>query len=147
MQRHSYRASYDVRSITGGLTSQANIIFLAGDAAQLNSWHVNQCFTSKSRRRVAIATPVVDLLRAIKGQQIEHAELTLGVPWDADGFVSAKLDGSPHDPEVATKDFAKRMRVGGLQGLRLHDLRHTHASLMLAAGENVKVVQERLGPC
>lgn len=93
----------------------------------------------------AIATPVVDLLRAIEGQRTEHAELRWASHALAGGFVFAKLDGSPHDPEVVTKDVARCMMDARLAGIRLHDLRHTHASLLRAVGENVKVVQERLG--
>ena len=35
--------------------------------------------------------------------------------------------------------------MGGFEQVRLHDLRHTHASLMLAKGIHLKIVSERLG--
>ena len=41
--------------------------------------------------------------------------------------------------------FRKSSRRAGIKGVRLHDLRHTHATLMLAQGIHPKIVQERLG--
>ncbi len=41
--------------------------------------------------------------------------------------------------------FEHRAKAAGLPKIRLHDLRHTHASLALRAGVHPKVVSERLG--
>ena len=41
--------------------------------------------------------------------------------------------------------FIKTVRHIGLEGIRFHDLRHTHASLMLKQGVHPKIVSERLG--
>ena len=71
--------------------------------------------------------------------------LELSPAWQETGFVFTNADGNPMDPEKVTKAFAKLMKNTGLKGVRLHDLRHTHASLMLKAGVNPKVVSERLG--
>ena len=49
------------------------------------------------------------------------------------------------DPEKVTHAFTSIVRTAGLNGVRLHGLRHTHASLMLQAGVHPKVVSERLG--
>ena len=49
------------------------------------------------------------------------------------------------DPEKVTHAFTSIVRSINLKGVRLHDLRHTHASLMLQAGVHPKVVSERLG--
>ena len=54
-------------------------------------------------------------------------------------------DSRPFDPDMITHDFRARMKRAGLHGLRFHDLRHSFASLMLAAGEQPKVVQAALG--
>ncbi len=53
--------------------------------------------------------------------------------------------GSPLTPDVVTHSFAKIARRAGFKGLRLHDMRHTHATLMLQQGAHPKVVSERLG--
>ncbi|MFC1945652.1 tyrosine-type recombinase/integrase [Chloroflexota bacterium] len=46
---------------------------------------------------------------------------------------------------LSTKAWIKLVRRIGLKGVRLHDARHTHASLMLKQGVHPKIVQERLG--
>ena len=63
---------------------------------------------------------------------------------DAD-FVFAHPDGTPLDPSTVSHIFNKVIRRAGLPHIRLHDLRHTHASLLLQAGTHPKVVQKRLG--
>ena len=46
---------------------------------------------------------------------------------------------------MVTRTFSKVVRKAGLPHIRLHDLRHTHATLMLKAGVHPKIVSERLG--
>ena len=53
--------------------------------------------------------------------------------------------GGPLHPERFSRTFADHARQAGLPPIRLHDLRHTWATLALSAGEHPKVVQERLG--
>ena len=62
-----------------------------------------------------------------------------------DSLVFANLDGSPIRPASLTQVWRRLMRRMGFERVRLHDLRHTHATLMLKAGVHPKVVQERLG--
>ena len=54
-------------------------------------------------------------------------------------------DGSPPDPDLVTLAFKRMAKKAGLGELGLHDLRHTHASLMLSKGIYPKIVSERLG--
>ena len=61
------------------------------------------------------------------------------------GFVFTRAGGAPLDPEKVTKEFGKVAKMMGLKGFRLHDLRHSHASLMIKAGVQPKVISERLG--
>ncbi|MGE0306173.1 MAG: tyrosine-type recombinase/integrase [Acidimicrobiia bacterium] len=53
--------------------------------------------------------------------------------------------GEPVNPESISQLFDRKTLTSGLPRIRLHDLRHTHASLLVAAGEPIKVVSERLG--
>ena len=53
--------------------------------------------------------------------------------------------GEPVNPESISQLFDRKTLSSGLPRIRLHDLRHTHASLLVAAGEPIKVVSERLG--
>jgi len=57
----------------------------------------------------------------------------------------AHLDGRLLDQSTVTHTFIKVVRRAGLDGLRLHDLRHSYASIMLAAGVNVKAISQSLG--
>ena len=54
-------------------------------------------------------------------------------------------DGAPLPPNSLTVEFRKLARQLGFQRVRLHDLRHTHATMMLKQKVNPKVVSERLG--
>lgn len=54
-------------------------------------------------------------------------------------------DGRPFLPNTVTQNWIKLARRVGLHGVRFHDARHTHASLMLRQGVHPKMVQERLG--
>jgi Phage integrase family len=59
--------------------------------------------------------------------------------------VFCREDGRPLRPEYVTRHFQALAMKAGLPSIRLHDLRHTNASLALAAGIDIKVVSERLG--
>jgi integrase len=52
--------------------------------------------------------------------------------------------GKPIDPGRVSKEFARVRRTADLERIRLHDLRHTHTSLFLAANVHPKIVSERL---
>jgi len=62
-----------------------------------------------------------------------------------DDFVFAGYDRAPLNPNTITLAFRRIIGKAGLGHLRVHDLRHTHATLMLKAGVHPKVVSERLG--
>lgn len=64
--------------------------------------------------------------------------------WEDNDLVCCHADGTPLNPRQVTKNFAALVQRLGF-GVRLHDLRHTHLSQLLAAGVNVKVVSERAG--
>ena len=60
-------------------------------------------------------------------------------------FVFCRPGGGHLDPNLVTRVFKRTALRAGLDGVRFHDLRHTHASLLLAEGVHLKVVSERLG--
>jgi integrase len=60
-------------------------------------------------------------------------------------LVERTLEDAGFVVTVANDAWIKLVRRTGLKGVRLHDARHTHASLMLKQGVHPKVVQERLG--
>jgi integrase len=100
--------------------------------------------TSRGRRRIDLDPATVSALREHRRRQLED-RLAFGPGYiDAD-LVFARADGSPLDPDVVSRSFERLARRVGLTPIRFHDLRHTHATLALAAGIHPKVVQERLG--
>ena len=62
-----------------------------------------------------------------------------------DDLVFSHYYGKPLLPDSVTHAWAKLVKRCGLEGVRLHDARHTHASLLLKQGVHPKIVQERLG--
>jgi len=54
-------------------------------------------------------------------------------------------DGEPLIPQRTTHRFRRLVRRLDVPTIRLHDLRHTHATLLLQAGVPIKVISERLG--
>jgi integrase len=95
-------------------------------------------------RTVALPSLVVDELRRHRLRQAE-ALLKLGVWLSDDRQVVTRADGEPVQPRSLTHAFEIFLRKQGLARVRLHDLRHTHATHMLAAGVHPKIAQERLG--
>ncbi len=60
-------------------------------------------------------------------------------------LVFCRCDGTPLHPDAFSADFKRIVGATSLPKIRLHDLRHTHATIALAAGVPVKVIAERLG--
>ena len=100
--------------------------------------------TSKSRRQVALSPNAVLALKAHREKQEGELAL-LDAQWDAKSLVFHRWDGSPLRPDTVTHAFADIAKGAGPKRIRLHDLRHTHASLMLEANVHPKIVSERLG--
>ena len=68
-----------------------------------------------------------------------------GTAWAVLGLVFTEADGTPLDEGRIRRTFIRLVRELGISHHRVYDLRHTMATLMLANGENPKVMQERLG--
>jgi integrase len=69
----------------------------------------------------------------------------LGIPLKDDDLVFSQFDGKPLHPNTITRAWTTLAARCGVKVIRLHDARHTHASLMLKQGVHPKIVQERLG--
>jgi len=98
----------------------------------------------KGRRQVALSPAAVLALREHRERQNLEA-IMAGRALTSDDLVFSTADGSPLLPNSLTHAFVKTVRRAGLPAIRLHDLRHTHASLMLRQGVHPKIVSERLG--
>lgn len=100
--------------------------------------------TARGRRTIALPPSAIMLIREHRTQQEGQAAL-LGLSLSDDSLVFAHVDGKPLLPDSVTHAWTKLARGSGLKAIRLHDARHTHASLMLKQGVHPKIVQERLG--
>lgn len=99
---------------------------------------------SGATRLVPIDDGTVAMLR--RHREMQNVERTAwGPAWNDAGLVFTREDGRPLRPEYATRHFQAVAETAGLPPIRLHDLRHTNASLALQAGVDMKVVSERLG--
>jgi integrase len=68
-----------------------------------------------------------------------------GQAWVDTGLVFTRENGAGLHPHTVSQAFERAVARADVRVIRFHDLRHTHATLMLGAGVHPKVVQERLG--
>jgi integrase len=102
---------------------------------------------TKTRRSRAITLPAfaVEELCRLRRQQAEEL-LQLGIRQTGETLVCPRADGEPHQPRSLTQGFSRLVgRMKDIPRIRFHDLRHSHATTLLADGVHPKVAQERLG--
>jgi integrase len=100
--------------------------------------------TTKGRRQVALDDATVAALRSHRARQLEE-RLALGSGYVDEDLVVCGPSGGPQHPKRLSYYFGREAARLRLPMIRLHDLRHTHATLALRAGVHPRVVQERLG--
>jgi len=100
--------------------------------------------TGKGRRRVALDPATVVALRTHRSRQ-NHERLAFAGAYEDLDLVVCREDGHPLHPKSLSYYFGQWGKRLDLPRIRLHDLRHTHATLALRAGVHPRVVQERLG--
>jgi integrase len=100
--------------------------------------------THRSRRAVSVPVALVDGLRAHKAAQA-RSRLLAGPAWQDGDLAFTDGLGAPVSYTRLSRAFQEMLSSANLPRIHLHDLRHTMATLMLAAGEHPKVVSERLG--
>jgi integrase len=100
--------------------------------------------SSSSRRAIELDDVDVQILRQHRKRQAEE-QLAFPGQWrDPDRVFTSPVGGRLYPPDI-TKAFHGLLDDAGLPRIRLHDVRHTLATLMLKSGEVTKVVTERLG--
>ena len=100
--------------------------------------------TPSSIRTISLSEEDLASLRRQKVYQAED-KLSMGRHYQDSNLVFTTSPGTPFRPRNFTRQFKEIVRQTDLPEIRLHDLRHTHATMLLEAGEHPKVVQERLG--
>jgi integrase len=100
--------------------------------------------TDCSRRTIAVPAPLVEALRKQRVAQNEE-RLVAGSEWDDWDLVFAQPNGRPLDKHSDYETWIKLLNRAGVRHIRLHDGRHTAATLLLTAGVHPRVVMELLG--
>jgi integrase len=121
----------------GRLSVVASVVKVRGDVREKQP-------KSGKGRSVTLPSMLVTELRRHRLQQSEWL-LRIGARLTDDHHVFTKEDGTPVYPSTLTRSFSLFMRRRGLPRIRFHDLRHSHATHLLAAGVHPKIAQERLG--
>ena len=98
----------------------------------------------KRGRSVSLDEATVAALRSHRARQLAE-RMKSGPAWVNSGRVFTHPDGTELHLDSITKRLQRLVSGAGLPWIKLHGLRHTHATLMLEAGVHIKVVQERLG--
>lgn len=101
--------------------------------------------SKRSRRPIALPPSAILLLRDHREKEQLRHTLTDRRALDGQDLIFARADGSPYPPDSLTQAWRKLADATGFKGIRLHDARHTHATLLLKHNVHPKVVQERLG--
>jgi integrase len=98
-------------------------------------------------RVIELDAATAAILRRWRARQAEE-RLVMGSGYRDHDLIFCRPDGVPYHPEAFSKTFDRRVRLprfAELPTIRLHDLRHTWATLALAAGIDVAIVAKRLG--
>ena len=99
--------------------------------------------TKSGRRSIDLMDTTISLLNGIRAEQDKN-RLFLGDAYNNNDYVFSEANGDCLHPESVTKSFMHYADKANLD-LTFHDLRHCHASWLLAAGVHPKIVSERLG--
>lgn len=123
----------------------------------IDGWKLVEPKTAKARRVVVLPAMATDALRVHRKRQAEE-RLMLGTEYEDNGLTFGTTAGRPLDLANLYRVFKRILKKAELGswmgegrerrfvgGFRMYDLRHTCATLLLLAGENPKVVSERLG--
>lgn len=105
---------------------------------------VGQPKTLRSERKIALDAETIRVLTAHRVTQRREQQL-LGAGYHDQDLVFARENGDPVHPDYFSQTFDRAVKRLKLPKIRLHDLRHTHATLGLGAGVPIKVMSDRLG--
>ena len=100
--------------------------------------------TLSSKRRLTSPTFVTESLKRWRVRQLED-RLSHGPQWLGEDRILTEPDGRPVTPSRALNELARVCESAGVRRIRIHDLRHLHASLALGAGIPLVDVSRRLG--
>ncbi|MGO4887994.1 tyrosine-type recombinase/integrase [Anaerobacillus sp. MEB173] len=100
--------------------------------------------TKSSKRLISIPNHVIDALKKHRVEQNKQ-KLIAGIGYEDHDLVACIETGKPINSRNLIRHFKRMIKESGVPDIRFHDLRHSHATIMLQLGEHPKVVSERLG--
>jgi integrase len=100
--------------------------------------------TKSSNRIIVISDYVLQILQDRKAQQ-DIMRQRLGDEYLDHDLVNCTDNGKPIDPRNLLRQFYRLLEEADVPKITFHDLRHLHATVLMALGENPKIVSERLG--
>jgi integrase len=100
--------------------------------------------TRRGRRTIALDLETLEALQEHAARQADE-RAAAGEAWSEEGYVFGRENGMALQPFAVSQAFRKHVRAACLPKIRLHDLRHTYATLALATGINPRIVSGRLG--
>jgi integrase len=100
--------------------------------------------TKTSRRNIHLPEGTAEAVRRHRQRQVAQ-RLLAGASWQDQDLVFCRWDGGPLEPSGVAQRFHRLLRKAGLPDIRVHDQRHTAATLHLSKGTHPKIVQEMLG--
>lgn len=100
--------------------------------------------SDRSRRRIALPTPLVDALRTHRTTQLAE-RLKAGTAWEDHDLLFAQPNGRPIDKRSDWREWRTLLTAAGVRTVRLHDARHCAATTLLALGVPIRVVADMLG--
>jgi integrase len=100
--------------------------------------------TERSVREINISFGVLDILRKLVAEQ-EETRTQLGNQWVDTGKIFTQWNGLPMFPQTPSHWFGKWLKRTDLPPITFHQLRHSHASILIANGVDIATVSKRLG--
>lgn len=131
--------SSDVDFEAGAIVVHRGLVMMKG------GWHFAEPKTARSRRTIPVPPSAMRALKAHKAAQARE-RLKTGPGYQGLDLVFATSLGTPiSESNLVKRHFKPILKAAKLPDVRLYDLRHTCATLLMAAGESPEVVSERLG--
>jgi integrase len=100
--------------------------------------------TERSRRSLVLTSGSVESLKAHR-EIVTQMSSVYGIDWQENDLVFPSLDGSPKQSTLDFNDWKRALRLCGIKPRRLHDARHTAATLMYGQGVGIEVISRALG--
>lgn len=127
----------------------AGVAYIEGQLQKVdNEFKFVPTKTARSRRKIVLLDYTIPILRDIRKKQTQQ-RLLLGAEYEEYNLVCCQANGNPYDPDYVSRNFLRHMnKISSelnIPKIRFHDLRHTHATLLLSKDIHPKIVSERLG--